>query len=72
MNIFVQSEKLMKIKNLRGIYFQDAKSFKEKEGMIKLPFDTTLGDFDDSYLNWKCYIHYDKELDDTYIIITKK
>jgi len=77
--IMFQPNKDIKIKGrLVGVYIQDEHQFlvehtqKEIDGMTKIRADGLLVRPDPRRFNYKCYIEYDKDFDETFIHIVIK
>lgn len=73
-NIFFQSEEFGKIKKgtLRGIYIRSKKRFVKNKDMIEIKGETTCGETNFNCFKWKAYIEYNKNIDDTFIILVKE
>lgn len=56
-NIFVQPNK-GGLPNLKGVYIEDQKTFNKDEPEIikRLAVETSQGNFDTTYLDWKAYL----------------
>ena len=77
--IFFQPKDGFKIKgNLAGIYIQDEKQFlkdfspQDIEKMVKIKADGLFIRPDPKRFNYKCYIDYHTDFDDTFIYIIIK
>ena len=70
-NIFFQNKAFSEIKKgtLRGIYIQSKKRFVKNNNMIRVPATTTLGEHNPNWIHWEAYIEYDKETEDTFILL---